>query len=154
MLPLNGKHPGCFVCSCKKCDICENYFKETKKFYSLVTKNSYHIKHHLSCSQNNCIYLITCKKYKMQYVSSTINFKGRWRLHTSYIKEKRIASCRVTCYWCCNHQNMSDLEIIIIEQVLGETSDMDSLLLTCEIFWQHPLLTFEPYGMNKSSIRF
>ena len=23
------------------------------------------------------------------------------------------------------------------------------LLLTREIFWQHALLTFEPYGMNK-----
>ena len=47
----NWNHPGCFECSAKKCDICQNYLKKTKKFSSLVTKNSYHIKHHLSCNQ-------------------------------------------------------------------------------------------------------
>ena len=40
------------------------------------------------------------------------------------------------------------IEIIIIEQVFGETSDMESLLLTRET-WQRTLLAFEQYGMNK-----
>ena len=133
----------------KKCDNCQNYLKETKKFSCLVTKNSYQIKHHLSCNQNNCIYLITCKKCKLQYVGSTVNFKARWRLHKSYLTQKRIASCRVASHWCGNHQNINDREIIIIEQVFGKTSDSESLLLTREIFWQHTLFTFEPYGMNK-----
>ena len=145
----NWKHPGYFKCSAKKCDICQNYLKETKTFSSLVTKNSYHIKHHLSCNQKNCIYLTTCKKCKLQYVCSTVNVKARWCLHKSHIKQTKIASCRVASHWCGNHQNISDLEIIIIQQVFGKTSDMESLLLTREIFWQHTLLTFEPYGMNK-----
>ena len=145
----NGKHPGCFKCSAKNCDICQNCLKETKKFSSLVTKNSYHIKHHLSCNQKSCIYLITCNKCKLQYIGSTVNFKARWRLHKFHVKQKKIASCRVASHWCGNHQIISDLEIIIIEQELGETSDINSLLLTREIFWQHTLLKFEPYGMNK-----
>ena len=49
------KHPGCYKCSAKKCDICQNCLKETKTFSSLVTKNSSHIKHYLSCNQKNCI---------------------------------------------------------------------------------------------------
>ena len=111
----NWEHHGCFKCSAKKCDIC---LKETKKFSSLVTKNSYHIKHHLSCNQKNCIYLITCKKCKLQYVGSTVNFKARLRLRKSHIKQKRITFCRVARHWCGNHQNINDLEIIIIEHVI------------------------------------
>ena len=41
-------------------------------------------------------------------------------------------------------------QFLIHAQLFGRTPDMESLLLTHEIFWQHTLLTFEPYGMNKS----
>ena len=63
---------GCFKCSAKICDICQNHLKETKRFACIVTKNSYPIKHRLSCNQVNCIYLITCKKCKLQYVGCTV----------------------------------------------------------------------------------
>ena len=29
----NWKYPGCLKCSAKKCDICQNYLKETKKIF-------------------------------------------------------------------------------------------------------------------------
>ena len=47
---------------------------------------------------------------------------------------------------------MKDKKVIIIEQVFSQTTEMESLLLTREIFWQHILLTFETYGMNKIEI--
>ena len=74
-------------CSAKICDICQNHLKETKRLASIVTKNSYPIKHRLSCNQVNCIYLITCKKCKLQYVGSTVYFKAKWTLHKSHIKQ-------------------------------------------------------------------
>ena len=140
---------GCFKCSAKICDICQNHLKETKRFASIVTKNSYPIKHRLSCNQLNCIYLMTCKKCRLQYVGSTVYFKARWRLHKSHIKHNKTTSCRVARHWCGNHRDLKDLEITIIEQVFGDEAAIDSLLHTREIFRQHALLTFEPYGMNK-----
>ena len=126
---------GCFKCSAKICDICQNHLKETKRFASIVTKNSYPIKHRLSCNQVNCIYLITCKKCKLQYVGSTVYFKARWRRHKSHIKHNKTTSCRVARHWCGNHRDLKDLEIIIIEQVFGEKAVIDSLLLTRESLW-------------------
>ena len=90
---------GCFKCSAKICDICQNHLKETKRFASIVTKNSYPIIHRLSCNQVNCTYFITCKKCKLQYVGATVYFKARWRLHKSHIKHNKTTSCRVARHW-------------------------------------------------------
>ena len=133
---------GCFKCSAKICDICQNHLKETKRFASIVTKNSYPIKHRLSSNQVNYIYLIKCKKCKLQHVSSTVYFKARRRLHKSHIKHNKTTSCKVARHCCGNHRHIKDLEIIIIEQVFGEKAVMDSLLLTREVFWHHALLPF------------
>ena len=92
---------------------------------------------------------MTCKKCRLQYVGSAVYFKARWRLHKSHIKHNKTTSCTVARHWCGNHRDLKDFEIIIIEQVFGDEAAIDSLLLTREIFWQHALLTFEPYGMNK-----
>ena len=69
---------GCFKCS-KKCDLCKNFLKEDKIFYSARTDGYYTIRQHLGCKSKNVIYLATCKKCKVQYVGSTSNeFKVRF----------------------------------------------------------------------------
>ena len=74
---------GCFKCS-KKCDLCKNFLKEDKIFYSARTDRYYTIRQHLGCKSKNVTYLATCKKCKVQYVGSTSNeFKVRFRNHKS-----------------------------------------------------------------------
>ena len=60
----------------------------------------------------------------------------------SYLQHDEVAS--FSSVFVINHQNVNDLEIIIINKELVKTPDMKSLLLTHEIFWQHTILTFEP----------
>ena len=74
---------GCFKCS-KKCDLCKNYLKEDKIFYSACADRYYSIRQHLDCKSKNVIYLATCKKCRVQYVGSTSSeFKVRFRNHKS-----------------------------------------------------------------------
>ena len=62
---------GCFKCS-KKCDLCKNFLKENKIFYSACTDHYYTIRQHLDCKSKNVIYLGTCKKCRLQYVGSIL----------------------------------------------------------------------------------
>ena len=75
---------GCFKCS-SKCDLCKNYFRESKIFRSSSTERFCNIRH-VDCKSKIVIYLVTCNKCKVQYVGSTSNeFKIRFRNHKSAI---------------------------------------------------------------------
>ena len=131
------------------CDVCKNHLRPTRTFSSVVTKETFSIKHHVNCKSTNCIYLIKCKICDIQYVGSTVNFTSRWRLHKSQIKLKKTASCRVANHWANNHSFVENLEITIMEKVEAPTEELDSKLSDREIYWQPALITFEPYSLNK-----
>ena len=38
---------------------------------------------------------------------------------------------------------------MLIEKVFGDKNVMEALLQEREIYWQHTLMTLEPYGLNK-----
>jgi hypothetical protein len=81
---------GCFKCD-KKCDLCRNYFVQSKYFTSFKTKRNYYINHELSCRSKNVIYLASCNKCSLQYIGSTSNeFKVRFRNHKSAMLTKKI----------------------------------------------------------------
>ena len=53
---------GCFKCS-KKCDLCKNFLKEDKVFYSSSSNRFYSIRQRLNCKSKNvmlfyCSYVI------------------------------------------------------------------------------------------------
>ena len=60
-----------------------------RKVTSKVTRKTYFIKGDLSCNSKNVIYLITCGKCKDEYIGSAVDFKPRFRVHKSDIKQKR-----------------------------------------------------------------
>ena len=71
---------GCFKCDRNRCDLCKNFFVESKYFPSLKTGKKYTIYSSLSCDSKNVIYLASCKKCRLQYVgSTTTDFRIRFR---------------------------------------------------------------------------
>lgn len=64
------RNPGCIRCTSTRCKAC-NIITETKKFNSTVTKKTFIIAHHISCTTENIVYLITCKACGLQYVGET-----------------------------------------------------------------------------------
>ena len=142
---------GCFKCN-KKCDLCKNYFKEDKIFYSARTDRYYTIRQHLDCKSKDVIYLATCKKCKVQYVGSTSNeFKVRFRNHKSAMLTNK-TTCELAVHFNRVEHLMSDFEFIVIEKVVNESEDqIDRRLLTREAFWCSQLCTLHPHGLNKRS---
>ena len=75
---------GCFKCGRNRCDLCRNFFVESKSFPSFQTGKKYTIHSRLSCDSKNVIYLASCKKCRLQYVgSTTTDFRVRFRNHKS-----------------------------------------------------------------------
>ena len=75
---------GCFKCDRNRCDLCRNFFVESKSFLSFQTGKKYTIHSRLFCDSKNVIYLASCKKCRLQYVGSTTNdFRIRFRNHKS-----------------------------------------------------------------------
>ena len=58
-----------------------------RKFTSKVTRKTYFIKGDLSCNSKNVIYLILVTND--EYLGSAVDFKHRFRVHKSDIKQKR-----------------------------------------------------------------
>ena len=123
---------GCFKYS-KKSDLCKNFLKEDKIFYSARTDRYYTIRQHLDCKSKNVIYLATCKKCTVQYVGSTSNeFKVRFRSQKSAMLTNK-TTCELAVHLNSVEHRMSDSEFIVIEKVLMKVK---KFCLT--VFFIHP----------------
>ena len=54
---INHHNNGCFKCDRNRCDLCQNFFVESKSFPSFRTGKKYTIHSRLSCDSKNVIYL-------------------------------------------------------------------------------------------------
>ena len=106
------------------------------------------MRHRIDCNEKNVIYLITCTSCKLQYIGSSVNFNPRFREHKSDIKLKKVTKCKTAEHWLHYHQNLESLQVMIIEKK-GKYDNIENLLNEREIYWQHTLMTLEPYGINK-----
>ena len=106
---------GCFKCTAK-CDLCQNFLKESNCFTSTSTSRTYPITQILSCKSKNVIYSVTCKKFNVQYVGSTSNeFKIRFRNHkSSMITKKR--TCEVAIHF--NNGRCQEYLVVFFENAV------------------------------------
>ena len=130
-----------------KCDLCQNFLKESNCFTSTSTSRTYPITQILSSKSKNVIYLVTCKKCN---VGSTSNeFKIRFRNHkSSMITKKR--TCGVAIHFSKDPHALKDFEFLIIEQLCNlslNNNSLDDRLLTREAFWCAQLCTLKPHGL-------
>ena len=76
------------ITPCNSCDICKHYLLAERTFTSKVIGKTYFIKGDLSCHSKNVIYLIACDKCKDEYIGAAVDFKPRFRVHKSNLKQK------------------------------------------------------------------
>ena len=68
---INHHNNGCFKCGRNRCDLCQNFFVESKSFPSFRTGKKDTVQSRLSCDSKNVIYLASCRECHLQYVGST-----------------------------------------------------------------------------------
>lgn len=88
---LQHKSPTITPCRQPKCATCKYHLLSTPTFCNTQkTPTTYRIRHQLSCSSTNVIYLITCCRCKKQYVGCTTKqLKIRINHHRSNIINKK-----------------------------------------------------------------
>lgn len=136
-------------CGHPRCSTCQHLQCQTS-FISTKTKISYPIRHHLSCTSSNIVYLITCSKCKKQYVGMTTKQLNTHLNHhkTAIFNKKRT--------YLHSHFNLPDhpiknLTIQAIDHIQMENeSNVTSELRKLEKFWIKTLKTYQPIGLNVS----
>ena len=118
----------CFKCDKNKCDLCKNYFVESRNFSSFKTGKSYSIRPNLTCDSKNVIFLVSCKKCQLQYIGSRTQFKVRFS-STSH--------------------SLQDFPFQCIDQFSHDCTQVDKFLITKEAYCSAQLFTLSPYGLNK-----
>ena len=96
--------------------------------------------------------MISCKNCEDQFIQWAIDFKGRFRIHTSDIKTKK-GRCGAVSHFnskCSDVQNAHRfLQIQLIESVVGDL-DLENNLWERANYWQSQLFT-NIHGMDSVS---
>jgi len=131
------------ICGKRLCKCCHAISpKET--FISVNTKQEYAINENMNCDTQNIIYLITCKRCKLQYVGETERrLKDRLNAHRSNINIKRQTA--VAIHFNNHGHNIKDLIIMPIEKINNIDKQHRQ---SREKFWIKTLKTNYPNGLN------
>ena len=71
----------------RRCEVCK-YMDENSLLKSSQDDPRYSMNFNFKCNSSNIVYLITCKKWLLQYVGSTIRkFRLRFNNHKSKIRK-------------------------------------------------------------------
>ena len=139
---------GSFKCKKSRCQVCLNV-NEKDTFTSTVTKKTYKINHKFDCSDKCLIYLLTCKKWLIQYVGKTVDeFRYRWN---NYKSNSRNYDFNQPCMQRHLYKHYSSvghcgfLEHVSIT-LIDETDPSDTLKR--EDYWRRTLCTTSPCGLN------
>ena len=139
---------GSLKCEGSRCDVCLNV-NETSSFSSAVTNETFKINHKLSCKDKCLIYLLDCKKCKMQYIGQTVtNFRYRWNNYKCNNKKfERGDACmqqHIFEHFSSNDHTgfLEDVSITFIDKT--DPSDP----LKREDYWRSILKTLSPNGLN------
>ncbi len=127
-------------CHQKRCTTCQ-HFNSNQHFNCTVTRRKYRIRHNFTCSSNNIIYLITCKKCKKQYVGKTTKrLKDRIVRHRASIKSQQ--KVYLSKHFCLPNHNIQDLTVQPIDTTTPDKLDR------LEQYWINTLHTLIPKGLN------
>ena len=144
------EEPGCYKFEHPKkgrpCVTCPG-IKESQTFTSTHTKQSYKMRHRLTCRSSYVIYLVTCLSRSQdqmticgqQYVGKTT--EAMHLRHSGHKTEIRLRSTPLGRHF--SHCGLKNFSLQVIDCVKeGE----DEALQIVEGMWQHKLATFEVHG--------
>jgi hypothetical protein len=136
---------GNFKCSSTKCKACLHVVQST------VIKSSYNnrifnVKNRFNCKSDNIIYLITCRKCRLQYVGQTgRSLADRITDHLSAIRTRK--NTPIAVHFNLPGHSLDDFQIMAIEQISDNINALKNRLLK-ESVWQNLLQTAYPLGIN------
>ena len=139
---------GSFKCNSPRCQVCHNV-KETDRFSSSVSQETYKINHRFNCNDKCLIYLLTCKKCHKQYVGKTVDsFRFRWNNYKNnnrkFLREEACMQQHLFEHFSNDDHSdfLDEVEIIFIDKT--DSKDPNKR----ERYWRHTLRTMAPEGLN------
>ena len=132
-------------CDRRRCSHCKNIIK-TDVFTSSRTQNSFNLRFSTDCTSQNVIYLIECKRCKMQYVGQTNQqVSKRMNSHRFDINnyDSQGYASNVASHFNLDSHSITDFSFLPIDVVSNEMTR-----LCKETYWIHKLDTLHPKGMN------
>ena len=126
--------------------MCVNNTKSTRTFSSKQNKRQFKIAQDMTCTTENLIYLIMCRKCGIQYVGETgRGLKDRLNNHKSNIKTKE--KTPISIHFNSENHSGLDLEMIGIEKIADQPNSI-KIRKRKEQEWQNRLETKHPKGLN------
>ena len=105
-------------CRRPRCETCD-FVREGKSLKATATSVVAHINTDVDCSTENYIYLINCRRCRLQYVGkSTQAFSTRMSQHRNYILKRQLEKATGEHFNSGAHK-ISDFECSIIEKVIN-----------------------------------
>ena len=121
---------GAFRCHSNGCKTCPFITEGATSYTFFSTNEQRHIRHHITCSSSNLVYLIQCNKCNVQYIGETKrHLSDRFGEHSRAI-EKAIAKQQndqptaVADHFTLPGHSMNNIELIPLELI---TSDRDAI---------------------------
>ena len=133
------------TCDRRRCSHCKNIIK-TDVFTSRSTQASFKMRFSTSCTSQNVIYLVECKRCNMQYIGQTNQqVSRRMNSHRFDINtyDGQGYATNVALHFNSDSHSVDDFRFVPIDVVNNE---MDRLCK--ETYWIHKLDTLYPKGMN------
>ena len=125
--------------------------EEGSVFYSKSTGERYTIRQNIDCRSKNVIYLVNCKKCRMQGVGKSEDFKTSISNYISHIIQSK-ATCGIVKHFLemVGHsvEHFGIMGIVWIENPPGTKSTLKKMLADFEGYWQIKLQTMEQWGKN------
>ena len=146
------KTPGAFRCNRKRCKTCPFITEGTTSYTFFSTNEQRQIRHHITCSSSNLIYMIQCSKCNMQYIGETKRHLGdRFGEHRRAI-EKAIQRhhiyhpTAVSDHFSLPGHSINNIELIPLELI---KSNRDGIRKAREALLISKGKTLEPHGINR-----
>ena len=132
----------------KHFELCVNV-NDTSTLTSTVTRKTFIINHKFNCNARCFIYLLTCRKSKIQYVGQTVNqFRSKWNNYKSDSRKyNRGGSCmqqHLFKHICTSGHSgfLYDVSIKFIDKTDPSNP------CKWEDYWGRILKTMAPFGLN------
>lgn len=142
------------ACGSRSCLSCPLLANGTSSNISTITNKRFAIKtcnnvSNITCATSGVIYLIQCKKCRVQYIGMTRQtLRQRLGQHRRKIQQGDTSTFLYDHFALPNH-SVNDVSVSVIEFVTDiKTSDADELLRQRENFWIRTFCTAYPYGLN------
>jgi GIY-YIG catalytic domain len=101
----------------------------------------------MSCRSANIVYLITCRKCRIQYVGETSRtLAERLTDHRSNIKHRK--NTPIAIHFNSANHSAADLRAVAIEQIRDSERTL-TVRRQREQYWQNKLGTKHPQGLNE-----